>query len=370
MMAFMVRHPKAQLQKRLLSWYQASFRQLPWRETSDPYAIWVSEIMLQQTQVVTVIPYYERFLARYPTIQALAEASLDNVLKTWEGLGYYARARNLHQAARKILAEHHGQFPDSLKAIQDLPGIGQSTAGAILTFAFRDPHPILDGNVKRVLSRLYAIEQSVQDPAVIQDLWAKSKALLPENPEQAYAFNQALMELGATLCTPKRPQCSECPWQADCQAFATGKQETLPVKPVKKPTPHYTIGVGVIYKEHRVLIALRPEQGLLGGLWEFPGGKCRPDESLKDCVAREILEETGLIVCVGAKITSVNHAYTHFKITLHAFECDYLSGEALPKASQALKWVGLDEIDHYAFPKANQKVLAALKSYSVRLRSK
>jgi len=340
--------------EQLITWYRQSHRDLPWRKTSDPYAIWVSEIMLQQTQVATVLPYYERFLTQYPTIQSLAEASLDSVLKSWEGLGYYARARNLHKAAQKI---NPGKFPDTFEEVFALPGIGQSTAGAILTFAFKQPHPILDGNVKRVLSRFYAVEQ-VQ--------WEHSAGLLPQDPQEAYDFNQALMELGATLCTPKQPQCNSCPWQTDCQAHALGLQDQLPVKPPKKISPHYTIGVGVIHQNDKILIALRPEDGLLGGLWEFPGGKCQPEESLKDCVARELLEETGLTVSVGSKIATVNHAYTHFKITLHAFHCEVISGQAEPKTSQQLMWVSLKEIDRYAFPKANKHVLEALKSKTDR----
>lgn len=350
-----------EVSQKLLAWYRFSHRDLPWRNTSDPYAIWLSEIMLQQTQVQTVLPYYDRFLAHYPTIAHLADAPIDDVLKQWEGLGYYARARNLHQAAKKIIGEHEGLFPDTFEAVHALPGIGQSTAGAILTFAHRKPHPILDGNVKRVLSRLEGITESVMDKAVIDQLWGKSAELLPDDAEDAFDFNQAVMELGATLCTPKNPECGRCPWQTDCQANLKGLQNEIPRKEPTKVTPHHTIGVGVIWKDDRILIALRPEQGLLGGLWEFPGGKCKPDETLQDCVKREILEETGLTVQVGQKLETVKHAYTHFKITLHAFECHYVQGEAVPKASQALKWVTLDEIDQFAFPKANKKVLETLK---------
>ncbi len=348
--------------KQLVDWYRASHRDLPWRNTTNPYAIWLSEIMLQQTQVATVLPYYDRFLARYPTVQALADAPIDEVLKSWEGLGYYARARNLHKAAQKIVSEHQGQFPNTLEDVHALPGIGESTAGAILTFAFHKPHAILDGNVKRVLSRLYAVEKPVKEKDATALLWEKYRALLPEIPADAYDFNQAIMELGATLCTPKNPDCSRCPWQTDCKAHAQGRQQELPVKTPAKTTPHYTIGVGVIWKEDRVLIGLRPAEGLLGGLWEFPGGKCEEGEAITDCIRREIKEETDLDVQVGARIAVVKHAYTHFKITLHAYACDYLSGTPVPKSAQTLKWVSLDEIDRYAFPKANKSVLEALKA--------
>lgn len=350
----------------LIAWYRSSHRDLPWRNTNDPYAIWVSEIMLQQTQVVTVLPYYYRWMQQFPTIQSLAEAPLDVVLKAWEGLGYYARGRNLHKAAKQIMDVHHGAFPTEFEAIHNLPGVGKSTAGAISTFGLGKPQPILDGNVKRVLSRLYAITEMVNDKAVTDLLWAKSAALLPKKPVDAYDFNQAVMELGATLCTPKQPQCERCPWLGDCKARAQGLENELPVKQDSKPTPHHTIGVGVIYKNDKILIALRPEEGLLGGLWEFPGGKCKPDETLQDCVKREIKEETGLKVSVGPKIATVKHAYTHFKITLHAFVCDYVSGKASPKASQELRWVALEDLSDYAFPKANKKVLEALRAHPGR----
>jgi A/G-specific adenine glycosylase len=349
------------LAKKLITWYRQKHRDLPWRNTNDPYAIWVSEIMLQQTQVATVLPYYRRFMDRYPDIAALAEAPLGEVLKVWEGLGYYARARNLHKAAQRVVTDYHGIFPSAYEEIHALPGIGQSTAGAIATFAFKKPHAILDGNVKRVLSRLYAVNKPVQSVEAATLLWEKSRLLLPGNPDEAYDFNQALMEIGATLCTPKQPICGQCPWQNDCRAYKENRQSEIPLKQAPRRLPHYTIAVGVIHKEDRILIALRPENGLLGGLWEFPGGKCRESEMLKDCVKREILEETGLNITVDAQIAVVRHAYTHFKITLHAFDCQYLSGEAKPRASDALKWVTLDEIDRYAFPKANKKVLEVLR---------
>lgn len=358
-----MRKSSSSVSTKLVEWYRQSHRDLPWRNTSDPYAVWVSEIMLQQTQVATVLPYYARFLEQYPSITALAQAPLDEVLKAWEGLGYYARARNLHKAAQCIVKDYGGVFPQTFEAVHALPGIGQSTAGAILTFAFKQPHAILDGNVKRVLARLYAIEQPVQEPKTADILWEKSRALLPDNPETAYDFNQAIMELGATICTPKNPECSRCPWQQNCHAFTQGRQDELPVKKPVKATPHYTIGVGVVWRDDTVLIALRPEEGLLGGLWEFPGGKCETDETIKECIRRELKEETGLEVSVGSCLAVVKHAYTHFKITLHAYQCQYVSGVAEPRSAQQLRWVTLDEIERYAFPKANKKVLESLKCH-------
>lgn len=347
---------------RLISWYGQSHRDLPWRNTTDPYAIWLSEIMLQQTQVATVLPYYARFLAAFPTIQALAAAPADAVLKQWEGLGYYARGRNLQKAAQQIIEQHGGAFPQTFEAVHALPGIGESTAGAILTFAFGQPHAILDGNVKRVLSRLTGETGNIQEKNTLARLWETSRNLLPQDAQAAYTFNQALMELGATLCTPKNPQCTDCPWQDDCVALKKGLQDKLPVKTKAKATPHYTIGAGVVFDETgQVLIALRPAEGLLGGLWEFPGGKCKNNESIPQCIVRELKEETGLTVEVESLIATVKHAYTHFKITLHAYRCRKVSGTAKPKASQAVRWVNIAELGQYAFPKANHAILKALQ---------
>ncbi|MCA9841457.1 MAG: A/G-specific adenine glycosylase [Cyanobacteria bacterium HKST-UBA03] len=353
------------LRQSLIAWFKANGRSLPWRETRQPYAVWLSEIMLQQTQVNTVVDYYHRFLARFPSIVSLADAPQADVLKQWEGLGYYSRARNLHKAAQLIRDQHHGVFPTQFDDIVALPGIGQSTAGAIATFALMQPRPILDGNVKRVLARLMAIDAPIQEATTAKTMWPLSARLLPDDPEAAWQFNQALMELGATCCTLKNPDCSRCPWQKTCQAYARNLQGELPVSVKRKPVPHHDIGVAVLWKDEtrqQCLIALRPQDGLLGGLWEFPGGKREADETLPACVAREIMEEIGIEIAVGAKLTEIKHAYTHFKVTLHVYDCLYVSGTPQPKASQALQWVTLDEMSAYAFPKANNRIIDLLKS--------
>lgn len=346
----------------LTGWYAQAHRDLPWRRTRDPYHVWLSEIMLQQTQVNTVLDYYRRFLERFPTVQDLAAAPLDDVLKLWEGLGYYARCRNLHKAARMV-AERGGGFPDTLEGMEKLPGVGKSTAGAILTFGFGQRHPLLDGNVKRVLSRVFDIDADPAQSAVQKSMWAHSAALLAE-AEDPYSYNQAIMELGAVLCLPQNPRCLLCPVQAHCRAFAAGTQHARPVKPARKSTPHHVIAVGVIMDEsgERVLIQQRPEEGLLGGLWEFPGGKQEPGETLEATVQREIREELGLDVAVAEKICVVKHAYTHFRITLHAFYCRYRGGEPQCGAAQQWRWVSPQELTHYAFPKANKTVLEAVVS--------
>lgn len=349
-------HLKTGFAAALTEWYQTSHRDLPWRNTKDAYKIWLSEIMLQQTQVKTVLDYYRRFLERYPSIQSLASATDDDVLKQWEGLGYYARCRNLHKTARLISEKYHGEFPQTLEDVEALPGIGRSTAGAILTFAYGQKHPLLDGNVKRVLSRIFDVDTDIQQAGTTRVMWEYSTALLEES-EDPYTYNQAIMELGATLCTPQNPRCLLCPVKTFCSAAAKGTQQERPVKERKPATPHYTIGVGVIWNNGQVLIQKRPPEGLLGGLWEFPGGKQKENESISETVYREIEEELVIQVRVRNLITTVRHAYTHFKITLHAFHCDYVSGEPQPKACETWQWVSPEKLTQYAFPKANKMVL-------------
>lgn len=345
----------------LQDWYRLNCRDLPWRNTNNPYAIWVSEIMLQQTQVATVIPYYGRFLEKFPTIEALASAPQSAVLKAWEGLGYYSRGRNLHKAAQHMVAHHDGKFPNTLEEAEALCGVGKSTAGAILTFGHGQKHPLLDGNVKRVLSRLYDVDTPPADTATTKAMWTYSEALLEES-DDAYTYNQAIMELGATLCTPNNPQCLLCPVKQWCDAAKAGTQHERPVKVAKAPTPHFHIGAAVIWHEGRILIQQRPQKGLLGGLWEFPGGKQEAGETLEETVHRELQEELGITVTVGDKIATVKHAYSHFKITLHAYHTQWVSGDPTPKCADAMAWVLPSELRQYAYPKANLKVIDALET--------
>jgi A/G-specific adenine glycosylase len=348
----------------LIAWYRASHRDLPWRRTRDPYAIWLSEVMLQQTRVETVIDYYTRFIERYPTIADLAAADDQAVLKMWEGLGYYSRCRNLHKSAQTIVTEHNGVFPTRMEDVVALRGIGRSTAGAILTFAAGQRHPLLDGNVKRVLSRVFDVADDVTTAATVKRLWLESEALLA-HAEDAYTFNQAIMELGAKVCTPRDPRCDDCPVRTGCESLEAGTQHDRPVKPARKKTPHYDIGVGVIWKNHKVLIQRRPSEGLLGGLWEFPGGKQEAGETIEQTVAREIAEELSIDVRVNELVTTVRHAYSHFRITLHAFHCEYRSGTPTPRAATHWRWAAVRELEAYAFPKANKLVLEILLQQDV-----
>ncbi|WP_008315009.1 A/G-specific adenine glycosylase [Leptolyngbya sp. PCC 6406] len=347
------------MRSHLLSWYQQHGRDLPWRQTRDPYAIWVSEIMLQQTQVGTVLPYYHRWLERFPTVQDLAVVDQQTVLKAWEGLGYYARARNLHRAARIIVDTHGGQFPDILDQVMALPGIGRTTAGGILSAAFDQAVPILDGNVKRILARLVALDRPPS--RALDDLWRLSATLLP--PSRARDFNQALMDLGATLCSRRQPACDRCPWQDHCRAYAHHLQSEIPMTETRTPLPHKQIGVAVVWNDAgQVLIDRRRQSGLLGGLWEFPGGKIESGESVEDCIRREIQEELAIAVEVGDHLITLDHAYTHFKVTLNVFHCRHLSGEPQPIECDEVRWVELADLDQYPFPKANTHIIAALRA--------
>jgi A/G-specific adenine glycosylase len=346
------------LKQSLLAWYANAGRDLPWRHCHDPYAIWVSEIMLQQTQVKTVIPYYHRWLAQFPTLEQLASADLQQVLKAWEGLGYYTRARNLYACAQEIMQHHGGVFPTELKDVLALRGIGRTTAGGILSAAFNQPAAILDGNVKRVLARLVALP--VPPTKATKQLWQLSEALLDrEHPRE---FNQALMDLGATVCTAKKPDCNNCPWIPHCQAYNQGIQFQLPMREISSPLPHKNIGVAVIWNEQgQILIDRRRPEGLLGGLWEFPGGKIQLGETVEECIKREILEELAIEIEVGDRLISIDHAYSHFRVTLTVHHCRYLTGIPQPLECDEIRWVTLDEIDQFPFPKANSQIIAALR---------
>lgn len=347
------------LQTALLQWYGHHGRDLPWRQTQDPYAVWVSEIMLQQTQVKTVLPYYQHWLAVFPTVQALAAAPQQQVLKAWEGLGYYARARNLHRAAQIVVQDQGGLFPTDLTAIMALPGIGRTTAGGILSAAFDLPVPILDGNVKRVLARLIGLD--IPPKRALDRLWTLSTQLL--SAQQPRDFNQALMDLGATLCTRRQPSCTICPWRSYCQAYQQNMQSNIPVTEARDPIPHKQIGVAVVWdSQGQVLIDRRPQDGLLGGLWEFPGGKVEPGETVAACIRRELQEELAIDVEVGDRLMTLDHAYTHFKVTLHVYHCRHLGGEPQPLACDEIRWVTVAELGQYPFPAANVKIIEALEA--------
>ena len=349
----------------LLTWYEEEFRDLPWRQTNDPYKIWISEIMLQQTQVKKVVPYYERFIAAMPTVQDLAEAPLDRVLKLWEGLGYYARARNLHKAAQVIVEKHGGSFPTDLQDVKTLPGIGEYTAAAIMSIAFGADMPVIDGNVNRVLSRVFMVDVDPKSTAGRRIMAEKADVVFAHG--QAGTFNQAIMELGAMICTPRSPKCLLCPVNEFCRARLHHQQDAFPIKSPKKPRPHKNIAIGIVMNGDKILIDQRKPEGLLGGLWEFPGGHVKEGESYEEAVVREIKEELDVEVRVLSHFTTVEHQYTHFTISLHAFLCEYVAGT--PKALECAdwKWVERAELRDYAFPRANIKIIDLLfESFSAQ----
>ncbi|MBI4768972.1 MAG: A/G-specific adenine glycosylase [Chloroflexi bacterium] len=342
---------------RLLKWYARHARRLPFRETRGPYRVWVSEVMLQQTRMETVLPYFERWMERFPTLEALAAADLAEVLKAWEGLGYYARARNLHRAAQTVAGEYNGRLPETAVGLRQLPGVGRYTAGAIASIAFGDDVPALDGNGKRVLARVFEIRKNPKSAE--GDLWALAASLLP--PGRAGEFNQALMDFGATVCTPRQPACAACPLRAVCRAFALGAQADLPLRASKTARPHYEVTAAIVRRGGRVLIAQRPPDKLLGGLWEFPGGKVEAGETLAECLRRELREELGIEVEVGQQsIARLRHTYTHFRITLFVFECRLTAGTPRPLQVADVKWAYPSQLERYAMGKTDRAIARRL----------
>jgi A/G-specific adenine glycosylase len=364
-----------ELRRLLLSWWQEHGRHtIPWKlhpngrppadgEGLDPYGVLVAEVMLQQTQLQVVLPYWWRWMERFPRLEALAAAQEHDVLLLWQGLGYYSRARRLQQGARLLLGaapQAADPWPRDLVGWLALPGIGRSTAGSILSSAFDRPHPILDGNVKRLLARLIA---SPRPPArELNGLWQLSELLL--DPQRPRAFNQALMDLGATVCTPRNPRCGICPWQGHCAAYAAGDPAAYPVKDAPRELPFQVIGVGVVRNAAgEVLIDQRLNEGLLGGLWEFPGGKQEPGEPIAETIRRELEEELAIAVEVGEELIVVEHAYSHKRLRFVVHLCTWLSGEPQPLASQQVRWVRPDQLGEFPFPAANARIIAALLAH-------
>ncbi len=344
----------------LLGWYRKHRRPLAWRDSRDPYHVWLSEIMLQQTRVEQMEPYYSRFIRRFPSIAALADADESDVLKMWEGLGYYSRARNLHRAARLIVNRHGGRIPDTREALRNLPGVGEYTSAAVASIAFDRDHPVLDGNVMRVLCRLLVVETDPRSGAGRQCLLGAAERLLARG--QAGDYNQALMELGGRICTPRRPRCAVCPVATHCRMYASGADPSrLPLKSRRAPKPHYQVAAGVIWRDDKLLIAQRPAGGMLGGLWEFPGGKQEPGESLQECLVREIVEELDFSIIVGEHLISIDHSYTHFSITLHAFSATYAGGAPRAVGCADWRWVVPAELDHYAFARTDSRIIEHLR---------
>ena len=349
------------MQKALLVWYERHQRSLPWRakagETADPYHVWLSEIMLQQTTVAAVKSYYEDFLRRWPTVENLAKAPLNDVLAAWAGLGYYARARNLHKCAAIVTERHGGRFPDTEEALRDLPGIGRYTAGAIAAIAFDRPATIVDGNVERVVTRLYRIETPL--PKAKPEIWELAEALTPVARAGDYA--QAIMDLGATICTPQKPACSLCPWRGDCEAFAAGDQDSYPRKTPKAERPQrHGAAFWILNDRGEVALRRRPPSGLLGGMLEPPGtewGDTAPSEA---AALRKAPLAAEWRWCDGM----VRHVFTHFALDLKVAVA-LVKGRPL----KDVEWVPVDRLGSVALPSVMAKVAKLALSSPPRKRA-
>lgn len=336
--------------ERLLEWYRLAGRELPWRQTRDPYRIWLSEIMLQQTTVAAVVGYYWRFLESFPRLEVLASAPLEEVIDLWAGLGYYARARNLHAAAQELVNERDGEFPRSVDELMQLPGIGRSTAGAIAALAFDQSAPILDGNVRRILCRLFALNERPRSSRADKKLWNWSEALMPQH--RVHDYTQAIMDLGALICTPRSPRCDQCPLESLCLAHSRDMVDLLPLKtPAKKIPTRHQLALLLVDRE-RCLIQRRPPKGLLGGLWEFPGieaAKEEPFDAIRQyCAGRRKISEIRLL-------GHAQHVYSHFRLEVDFYRVDLDSCDEVTESEE--NWLTLDDLQRLPLHGAHKKLL-------------
>lgn len=349
------------MRARLLTWFAEHQRPLPWRQSYDPYQVWISEIMGQQTQMERVAEYFRRWMQLFPDVETLGRAPEQTVLKAWEGLGYYSRAHNIRRSAQILCDEHGGCIPASHKELLALPGIGPYTAAAILSIGFNQPFPLVDANVARVFARLFDLEEAVKSAPGKKKVQELAAGLLDrENPR---AFNQALMELGALVCTPKRPDCPACPLQKDCLAFA---RDTVALRPVLSKRPgriDISMACGIIQHNGLFYIQQRLADDIWGGLWEFPGGRLEDGETPAQAAVREIQEETGWQVRLDKSYRTVTHYYTRYRVTLHSFICDLAEGQSLQPSLNAAShyaWVDAATLLQYPFPAGHRQLVAAL----------
>ena len=343
----------------LLAWFSENKRALPWRSNRTAWNTLLSEVMLQQTRVDQALPYFYKFITRFPTLRDFSEANQDEILFLWEGLGYYSRARNLHKTTQLIQQNFKGEIPSEYDQLLTIKGIGPYTAAAIASQVFNKPVAVVDGNVIRVLTRLHGIFDDVTKAATKKTIQQLAQEFLDVN--QPGEFNEAIMELGAKVCKPRNPDCGHCPLSTACFATKAVKSDEIPYKPKKAKVPHHHIGIGVVFRnDGKLLVAKRPDEVMLGGLWEFPGGKQEANETIEQTIHREFEEEIGIQLKLIKPYNPIKHAYSHFKITLHAYEAFYLSGEARAKASSEIKWIEPIELKALAFPKANRKLIDQL----------
>ncbi len=338
----------------LQKWYTDTKRDLPFRATKDPYKIWISEIMLQQTQIKTVIPYYNRWIETFPNIQLVANSKLDSLLKIWEGLGYYRRCVNFHNASRIVLKNYNGEIPSDYNTFIKLPGVGKYTAGAVLSISFDVKIPAIDVNVFRVISRLYSLNKSVNMNKTIYNLVSS----MLENVYSPGDFNQALMDFGSLICIQKNPKCNICPISNYCKAYLKNKVNQFPKISKTISKPHYDVVVGMIWYSDKFYIQKRSLDSMLAGLWEFPGGKVDQGESFKIALKREIKNETGFMPIIGNEIDSIEHSYSHFSISLHCFQC-FIKNKKLTY-NRKFEWITPKDIKNFSFPKANHKLFSLI----------
>jgi A/G-specific adenine glycosylase len=338
----------------LLAWYRRNARDLPWRRTRDPYAIWVAEVMLQQTRVETVLPYYRYWMERFPGPKALADAGSDEVMAAWEGLGYYRRAHLLQRAAKRILTDHDGKVPRSLQDLLDLPGVGRYTAAAIGAIAFDEDVIALDGNLRRVLARLIDLELDPRSPEGESRLMSFATGLLPAG--EASAFNQALMDLGATICLPRTPACGDCPISKHCRAFAAGTQAERPIRRQRLPIPSVRRACAILERSGAILIRQRPAGGLLGGMWEFPGVDLRDGEDLQESLRGGLDQMLGVHVSILGSVGVYRHVYSHFRVVAHALRCTWPEGEPASHDGAPVRWVSVDQLEASPMGKIDRSI--------------
>ena len=343
-----------ELSRPLLSWFDTNKRVLPFRENNNPYNVWVSEVMLQQTKVETVIPYFNAWIQKFPNINAVADASEKHILKSWEGLGYYSRCRNFHRAAKIVVKEYNSIIPDTWDEFRSLPGVGDYTAGAVLSIAFNKDYVAIDGNVKRVMARLTGRKKLSK----YNQNYIKSSLNKHIDKKRPGDFNQALMELGACVCLPQKPKCVECPISKICSAYKNGSPTDYPIKEVKKKIPQYIFAGGIIRKENKILIQKRDSR-MLKGLWEIPMVRVSSDLDLTRVFKDYMLQEYGITIKFRNILSQVDHTYSHFKMKLIIIDCSILSN--IKNANKLYSWISILDIDDFAFHKANHKVFAKLK---------
>ena len=353
---------KLRFQLSLLTWFFKNQRPLPWRKTYSPYHVWISEIMLQQTQMDRATTYFNKWITRFPDIEAVAESSKEEVLRLWEGLGYYSRAVNIFKTAEILKEKYNGKLPANLQQLLQLPGIGPYTAGAIMSIAHNEEYPAVDANVMRVFSRLFNITSPIGDSKSRTFTQNKARELIPLG--NARYFNQALMELGALVCTPSHPQCEQCPVNDACICFRLGITDERPIPGKSSDIIKLEMSCGILINNSLLFIQKRPEHGVWANLWEFPGGRLEKGEGPEQGLVRKFKEETELDILIGNKITTIHHSFTRYRITLHCFFCSLASTNSTPILHEAslYHWVAPSELKNFTFPSPHRKLINLIRT--------